>query len=105
MEMGEYDLYDILADMGYGLAPHTRADRADAFRYKNQNWLDAMPAQASGAVLALAHQFARGGTETLENPAIFRTPAMRRAGGLAALRAFGEPNDVLRKTKERMFTT
>ena len=62
-----------------------------------------MPAQTSAAVLALASQFARGGTEGLENPAIFQTPEIRRAGGLAALRAVGEPASILRETKERMF--
>jgi type I restriction enzyme, R subunit len=103
MEMGNYDLYDLLADLGYGLAPHTRADRADAFRYKQKPWLEEMPAQTSAAVLALASQFARGGTEGLENPAIFQTPEIRRAGGLAALRAVGEPASILRETKERMF--
>jgi type I restriction enzyme, R subunit len=103
-EMGEYDLYDILTDMGYGIAPHTRIDRAAAFRYKNKLWLDAMPVAASSAVLALASQFARGGTEGLENPAVFQTPELRHAGGLAALRAIGEPAIVLRNTKERMFS-
>ena len=103
MEMGEYDLYDILADMGYGLAPHTRADRAEAFRYKNKPWLDAMPAEASGAVLALASQFSRGGTEGLENPAVFQTPEVRRAGGLTALRAIGQPAQILTETRSRIF--
>ena len=31
-DMNDYDLYDVLADLGYGLAPRTRADRAFAFR-------------------------------------------------------------------------
>jgi type I restriction enzyme R subunit len=105
MEMGDYDLYDILADMGYGLAPHTRTGRADAFRYKSKTWLDGMPAEASGAVLALASQFARGGTEGLENPAVFQTPEVRRAGGLAALRTVGQPADVLKETRSRIFAT
>jgi type I restriction enzyme R subunit len=103
MEMGDFDLYDILADMGYGLAPHTRVGRADAFRYKNKSWLDSMPKQGAATVLALANQFARGGTEGLENPAVFQTPEVRRAGGLAALRSVSDPASVLRETKERMF--
>jgi type I restriction enzyme R subunit len=40
-EMAGYDLYDVLAELGYGLAPRTRAERADAFGYKNQSWLAA----------------------------------------------------------------
>jgi type I restriction enzyme R subunit len=30
-QMEDYDLYDVLADLGYGLDPKTRIDRADAF--------------------------------------------------------------------------
>lgn len=33
-DMNDYDLYDVLADLGYGLVPRTREDRALAFRYK-----------------------------------------------------------------------
>lgn len=103
LDMNDFDLYDVLAETGYGSRPFTRAERAAAFRYKHKPWLGAMPAPASAAVLALASQFARGGTDGLENPAIFRTPEVQRAGGLAALKALGEPAEVLRETKERMF--
>jgi type I restriction enzyme R subunit len=101
--MADFDLYDVLAEVGYGLAPKTRIERADAFGYKNRPWLAGMPPTAARTVEALARQFARGGTEGLENPAVFRTPEVSRAGGLAALRALGEPADVLRETKTRMF--
>lgn len=105
LDMGEFDLYDMLAEMGYGLAPRTRIERADSFRYKQKPWLTGMPSSSASAVLALAAQFARGGTEDLENPAIFRTRAVSRAGGLKALEALGNPADVLRQTKARMFAT
>jgi superfamily II DNA or RNA helicase len=52
---------------------------------------------------ALAGQFARTGTESLENPQGFQMPEVVRAGGLAALRTLGEPADVLHQTKERLF--
>jgi type I restriction enzyme R subunit len=102
-EMDDFDLYDMLAEMGYGLAPRTRVERAESFGYKQRRWLDVMPVRAAATVRALADQFAMGGTEGLENPAVFRTPAVARAGGLAALKSVGEPVDVLRETKERMF--
>ena len=41
----------------------------------------------------------------LENPQIFQTPEVVRAGGLAALQAFGKPAEILHETKERMFAT
>jgi type I restriction enzyme R subunit len=52
----------------------------------------------------LAAQFAKGGTETLENRRVFETPEVRKAGGLAALKTLGEPSSVLSNTKARLFT-
>jgi type I restriction enzyme R subunit len=101
--MTEYDLYDVLAELGYGLNPRTRSDRSDAFAYKHASWLSALPPEAAATLKALASQFARAGTEGLENPEVFQTPEVVRAGGLTALRAIGKPADVLHETKERMF--
>jgi len=102
-EMTEYDLYDVLAELGYGLAPRTREGRAEAFLYKHADWLSTLPRGATATLKALTEQFARAGTDGLENPQVFQTPEVVRAGGLAALRALGKPADVLRETKERMF--
>ena len=85
------------------LAPRTRAERAEAFGYKHAGWLAGLPATTRATLRALAGQFARGGTEGLENAHVFQTPEVVRAGGLAALKALGRPADVLRETKERMF--
>ena len=100
----EYDLFDVLADVGYGQAPKTRADRAVAFEYKHGGWIAGMPASASAVVRAIASQFASGGTDNLENPQVFRTPAVAAAGGMRALREYGQPRDTLDETKRRMFT-
>jgi type I restriction enzyme R subunit len=102
-EMGEYDLYDVLAELGYGLAPKRRAERAAAFAYKHVAWLNELPKAASIALMALASQFARAGTDGLENPHIFETPEVKKAGGLDSLRAMGRPADILRETKVRLF--
>jgi type I restriction enzyme R subunit len=51
----------------------------------------------------MAAQFARAGTDGLENPHIFDLPEVRHAGGLEALKALGEPAWLLRVPKERMF--
>ena len=101
--MDEYDLFDVLAEVGYGQAPKTRTERAAAFAYKNGDWLAWMPERASGAILALASQFALGGTETLESRYIFRTPALSNAGGVSALREYAAPREALTETKRRMF--
>ncbi|MFG0275898.1 MAG: DEAD/DEAH box helicase family protein [Phycisphaerales bacterium] len=101
--MDDYDLYDVLASLAYGLRPSTREERALAFRYKHDAWLAALPARAKAAVEAIADQFAVGGTEGLENPHIWRTPQVAAAGGVDALKTAGEPRAVLQETKERMF--
>jgi type I restriction enzyme R subunit len=102
-DMGDFDLYDVLAELGYGLAPRTRMERAAAFTYKHANWLAGLPPATTATLKALAGQFAQTGTDSLENLYVFQTPEVVRAGGLAALRALGQPAEVLRQTKERIF--
>ncbi len=101
--LDDCDLYDVLADLGYGLAPKTRIERAGAFSYKHATWLEALPPRAARTVRALASQFAISGTDGLENPSIFQTRDVVRAGGLQALKLVGKPADVLMDTKMRMF--
>ncbi|MGH9853937.1 MAG: type I restriction endonuclease subunit R, partial [Blastocatellia bacterium] len=85
------------------LNPRTRVERADAFNYKHAAWLADLAPKTSRTIKALASQFARAGTEGLENPRIFETPQVTRAGGLSALRTLGKPADVLLDTKHRIF--
>jgi type I restriction enzyme, R subunit len=99
----DYDLYDVLAELGWGMNPRTRHDRTMAFTYKHEDWINTLPTQAAATIRAIASQFERGGTEGLENPLIFQTPEVKATGGLAALQAAGKPSDLLRETKTRMF--
>ncbi len=46
----------------------------------------------------MALQFARAGTDGLENPEVFKTPELRKAGGLAAIRLGGDPDKLGRGT-------
>ena len=102
-EAEDCDLYDVLGEVGYGLNRMTKANRAFAFTYKHRPWLEAMPTDAAATVRAIASQFSRGGTESLETPHIFQTPEVRKAGGLEALAVLGDPALVLMDTKERLF--
>jgi len=102
-DMAAYDLYDVLADLAYGAAPRTRVQRADAFNYKHAEWLDSLPIGAAETLRALTRQFGLSGTDGLEQPAVFNTPDVVKAGGLAALRALGQPKEILRETKRRVF--
>ena len=101
--MGEYDLFDVLGAAAYGLDPKSRRARAEAFGYKARNWLELLPPAASGVLRAVVGQFGGGGTEALENPAIFQLPAVIAAGGLAALRAAGDPRGMVTDAKRRVF--
>lgn len=99
-----YDEYDVLASAAYAATPRTRDDRAARFALDNGTWLAPMPADSRAAILALTQQFARGGTEELETREVLQTPAVARVGGLAALKKIGEPAQVLRQTRERLFS-
>jgi type I restriction enzyme R subunit len=101
--MKEYDLYDVLAELGYGLNALTRPQRVEAFGYKHAEWLRSLPQPAARTLRALASQFAASGTEALESPDVFNVPDVRRAAGLKALGVVGEPAEVLRETKDRLF--
>ena len=101
--MDDFDLYDVLAELGYGLDPKTRVARADAFDYKHTAWLAGLPPTMSATVRALARQFARGGTDELEQPGVLQVPAVIAAGGLTALKALGSPAEILHETKSRLF--
>jgi len=106
-QMQEYDLYDVLAEIGYGLAPRTREQRAEAFEYKHADWLKGMPTTSADVLRAIVAQFAKAGTDGLENQNIFQTPDVQKAGGktgaIDALRELGKPAQILTETKSRLF--
>jgi len=99
----EYDLYDILAELGYGITPKTRSERVWALQYKHADWLKSLPQKTRETLFALAKQFERGGTEELENPYVFNAPDVIKAGGLEALKVLGDPKDIILDTKRRLF--
>ena len=102
-EKEEYDLYDVLAELGWDLNPRKRYDRSQAFQYKHEDWIDGLPGKAASTIRAIAGQFATGGTEALENSKMFQVPVVRDAGGMAALQQAGIPRELLIETKKRIF--
>jgi len=60
-----YDLYDVLAELGWGMAPRTRRDRTLAFTYKHEEWINVLPVWTAATIRAIASQFERGGTNGL----------------------------------------
>jgi type I restriction enzyme R subunit len=101
--MDDFDLYDVLVDIAYGVAPHKRVDRAFSFGTKQRVWLETLPEQTKAVVLAIAAQFGREGTEAFESPQLFSVKSVIAAGGLAALKLAGEPFTVIYETKLRLF--
>ena len=99
----EYDLYDMLAEIGFGVAPKSRKERVEALHYKHDTWFKGLPTVTANTLLALAGQFERGGTEELENPYVFNAPDVVKAGGHQALKILGEPKDIIVEMKTRLF--
>jgi type I restriction enzyme R subunit len=99
--MTDYDLFDVLGQLAYQLPPRTRRQRFDSFRAGQKTWF--LPERAAATVTALAAQFARAGIEGLESTELFETGAVKKAGGLVALKDAGNPADFVRETKARLF--
>jgi type I restriction enzyme R subunit len=102
-QMNDFDLYDFFGHHGYHARALRRPERASLFITQNRPWLAAMPTKAATVIEGLGNQFARGGTEALENPALWEVPAIKAAGGLDALRPLGPPAQVMREAKGRLF--
>jgi type I restriction enzyme R subunit len=103
-KMIDYDLYDVLAEIAYGLNPRKRQERVFAFTYKHEDWLLSLPKEARETIQAIIEPFAIGGTEALENPNALEMPKVKRAGGMRALAATGkQPFEVYNEAKERLF--
>ncbi len=99
----ECDLFDVLAELGYGLVPKSRFERAAAFSYKNKKWLRHFPERTGKVLMAIAKQFEKGGIEELETTNLFDETEIVASGGFEALRSLAEkPEDLIQETKARL---
>lgn len=103
-QMNDFDLYDFFGHHGYHARALKRPERGELFISNNKTWFDAMEGGAAIVLRGLGHQFARGGTDALETPALWEVPEIKLAGGLDALRVLGTPVEVMYEAKERLFT-
>lgn len=102
-EQEECDLYDVLAELGYGVVARSRAERAAAFSYKQRDWLKGFPKKAANVLVAIARQFERGGIEELETPHLFDVEPVQKAGGFRALIGLPlPPEQLIQETKARL---
>lgn len=102
-QMNDFDLYDFLGHYGYHAKALKRPERGALFIGQHQPWFDSMDAKAAIVLKGLGHQFAQGGTDALETPALWEVPEIRRAGGMDVLRGLGQPAQVMREAKARLF--
>ncbi|MDQ1251024.1 MAG: type restriction enzyme subunit [Euryarchaeota archaeon] len=100
LELKDCDLFDLFAEIGFGVPAKTREQRVQAFDYKNKEWLMSLPSDSADVIKALAHQFEENGIEELESPSVFAVPEIRRAGGIKALGKIGmDVGDLLTEVK------
>ena len=103
--MHDYDLFDVLAFIAFGVQPRTRAERSEAFMANSRQWLEPMPDQTRNTILAIVSQFGKGGIENLEHSGMLSTPEVEDAGGGKALSGYphGDAREALQDIKRRIF--
>lgn len=102
-QMTDFDLYDFFGHHGYHARALRRPERANMFISSHRPWFDGMDPKAAIVLKGLGHQFAAGGTDALETPALWEVPEIKLAGGLDALRLLGKPTEVIHDAKGRLF--
>lgn len=95
----ECDLFDVLAELGYGLLPKSRPERAAAFSYKNKQWLKDFPDRTSAVLVNMARQFEKNGIEELETPKVFEVEGVD-FNALIGLPV--QPDTLIQETKARL---
>lgn len=99
----ECDLYDVLAELGYGLVPKSRSERAAAFFYKNKRWLRELPDRTCKVLVTIAKQFEKNGIEELETTTLFDESEVVANGGFDALVGLTrQPQELIQETKVRL---
>lgn len=102
-QMEEYDEFDVLAALAYGIQPLTRTQRAAQFDGEHPAWLVQLPPPTAKVIRAIVRQFERAGTDGLDSNQLWQTPELRPLKPVAVLKQAGNPAELLRKTKETLF--
>jgi type I restriction enzyme R subunit len=99
--MEDFDEFDVLAALAYGVKPMTRAERATRFGDSGPDWLIHLPQPAAALIRKIVKQFEKAGTDALETGQLWNT--IGEPNALATLRQAGQPAELLRLTKETLF--
>jgi len=99
------DDYDAMAELGWGVRPRSRADRAAAFGPLHEPWLASLPQEASAVLRVLAKGFIERGIAAFDDLECLQLPEVERVGGMRALRKGGAPADLVRAVGDRLLRT
>ncbi|WP_340124001.1 DEAD/DEAH box helicase family protein [Methylobacter svalbardensis] len=102
-DMQDFDYYDMFAHHGYHAQALKRQQHGQGYLDRNLLWFEDMPSDAAIVLKGFGHQFGLGGTEALESDSLWQVPEISRAGGLAALKKWGQPAAVILEAKGRLF--
>ncbi|MCM5527366.1 DEAD/DEAH box helicase family protein [Parasegetibacter sp. NRK P23] len=102
-KMNDYDLFDFFSHAGYKAKALKRTERGLLYVDENKTWFDGIDKNAATVLKALGHQFTLGGTDALETQSLWDVPEIKQAKGLDALRKLGNPIDVMKDAKGRLF--
>lgn len=103
-KMNDYDLFDFFGHLGYKARALKRTERGLLYIDENKSWFDGIDENAATVLKALGHQFSLGGTDALETQSLWDVPEIKKAKGLDALRKLGNPIDVMKDAKGRLFS-
>lgn len=103
-KMNDYDMFDFFGHLGYKAKALKRTERGSHYIAENQTWFDAIDKKAAIVLKAFGYQFSLDGTEALETQALWQVPEIKSVGGLDALKIIGNPNDVIKDAKARLFS-
>ena len=101
--MSDFDLYDFFGHHGYHARALRRPERGAHYLTANAAWFAGMDGKSAVVLKGLGAQFALGGTDALETPALWDVPEIRQAGGLDALQVLGQPAQIMHEAKARLF--
>lgn len=101
--MADFDLFDFFGKHGYHARALKRPERGAEYVNAHAAWFAGMEAKSAIVLRGFGTQFAQGGTDALETPALWAVPEIAQAGGLDALRALGAPVQVMQDAKMRLF--
>ena len=98
------DDFDVLAELcGWLSRALTRAERLERFFRANDDWIGGFGEETRGVLRAIARVFGRRGVGEIDSRQMYNAAEVRAAGGRSAIEKGGNPGELLREIKKRLF--